>query len=185
VTTADWDLDPVYDFQFRPGEDIDIPACDVEAARRFRDVLGTFASGVTVVTGMVDGQPAGFTCQSFSSVSLNPPLVLVVPSKTSRAFPGIRSSGRFAVNILAEDQQEMSSTFASRGVDKFAGLDWRPSPVSGSPLLPGIVSYVDCRVHKVHDAGDHHVVIGRVLDMGIADEDEPLLFFRGGYRGVS
>ena len=113
-----WLGDSMYDFQFRPGEDIFVDADDPEAvaaARRFRDVLGRFASGVTVVTSISGGAPVGLTCQSFSSVSLNPPLVLFVPAKTSRAWPAIQRSGKFCVNFLADDQAELSNQMASRG----------------------------------------------------------------------
>jgi len=187
-----WLGDAMYDFQLRPGEDSYVDTHDPEAvaaARRFRDVLGRFASGVTVVTAMSDGAPVGLTCQSFSSVSLNPPLVLFVPAHTSRAWPAIRRAGRFCVSFLAEDQTELSDRMASRGLDKFAGVAWRPSPVTGSPILDGATGYVDCEVHRVHPGGDHYVVIGRVVDLGVpeesADDKAPLVFFRGQYTTVS
>lgn len=181
---SSWLGDAEIDFELRPGEDVEVPD-DPEAqaaARRFRDVLGRFASGVTVVTSTSGGEPVGMTCQSFSSVSLDPPLVLFIPAKTSRAWPLIQRSGRFCVNFLAADQAELSNTMASRGVDKFAGIDWAPSAATGSPLLPGTLGYVDCAIHAVHEAGDHYVVIGRVLELAASDEPEPLLFFQGKYR---
>lgn len=180
-----WLGDSLYDFQFRPGEEIVVPTDDeaaVGAARRFRDVLGRFASGVTVVTAMSSDKPVGMTCQSFSSVSLNPPLVLFIPARTSRAWPAIQRSGKFCVNFLGHGQEDLSNTMASRGVDKYDDLDWAPSPVTGSPMLPGTLGYVDCAIHTVHEAGDHFVVIGRVLDLGLGDAEEPLLFFEGQYR---
>ena len=183
---SSWLGDQDVDFEFRPGEDVvvhDDPA-HVAAARRFRDVLGRFASGVTVVTGISNDEPVGMTCQSFSSVSLEPPLVLFIPAKTSRAWPLIQRSGKFCVNFLAADQAELSNTMASRGVDKFADVKWTPSPTTGAPLLDGAVAHIDCSIHVVHEAGDHYVVIGRVLDL-VADGDapaEPLLFYRGEYR---
>ena len=124
------------------------------------------------------------TCQSFSSVSLDPPLVLFVPARTSRAWPLMQRAGRFCVNFLGSAQAELSNTMASRGVDKFAGVPWEPSPVTGSPLLEGSLGYVDCAIHAVHEAGDHYVVIGRVLDLAAATDEEPLLFFRGQYRST-
>ncbi|WP_296603490.1 flavin reductase family protein [Nocardioides sp.] len=183
-----WLGDQDIDFEFRPGEDIavhDDPET-VAAARRFRDVLGRFASGVTVVTGVSHDEPVGLTCQSFSSVSLDPPLVLFIPAKTSRAWPLIQRSGKFCVNFLAHDQAELSNTMASRGIDKFAEVKWTPSPATGSPLLEGALAHVDCTIHTVHEAGDHYVVIGRVVDL-VTDEDDgastdPLLFYRGEYR---
>jgi 3-hydroxy-9,10-secoandrosta-1,3,5(10)-triene-9,17-dione monooxygenase reductase component len=183
-----WLGDSMYDFQFRPGEDISVDPDDPEAmaaARQFRDVLGRFASGVTVVTATSAGAPVGMTCQSFSSVSLNPPLVMFIPAKTSRAWPAIQRSGKFCVNFLADGQTDLSNTMASRGVDKFSGVSWSPAPGTGSPLIAGTLGYVDCQIHTVHEAGDHYVVLGRVLDLGIREDpesDKPLLFFQGEYH---
>jgi 3-hydroxy-9,10-secoandrosta-1,3,5(10)-triene-9,17-dione monooxygenase reductase component len=182
-----WLGDSMYDFQFRPGEDTFVDADDPEAiaaARQFRDVLGRFASGVTVVTAISGGAPVGLTCQSFSSVSLNPPLVLFVPAKTSRAWPAIQRSGKFCVNFLADDQAELSNQMASRGEDKFSGLDWSPAPETGSPMFAESLGYVDCQIHSVHEAGDHFVVIGRVLDLGVHGAEKPLLFFQGKYAST-
>jgi len=153
------------------------------AARRFRDVLGHYASGVTVVTAMAGQEAVGLTCQSFSSVSLDPPLVVFIPARTSRTWPRIREAGRFCVNVLGADQQAVSDRFAGRGAgDRFAGVEWRPAPVTGSPLLAGSHAYVDCTVYAVHEAGDHDLVVGRVHAMGHAEAGEPLLFHRGRYR---
>lgn len=181
-----WLGDEVVDFEFKPGEELavhDDPE-RMAAARRFRDVLSRFASGVTVVTSTSNGQPVGLTCQSFSSVSLEPPLVLFIPAKTSRAWPLIQRSGKFCVNFLATDQAELSNTMASRGIDKFEKVGWTPSPQTGSPMLAGALAQVDCTIHAVHEAGDHYVVIGRVLDLVVADDahEDPLLFYRGEYR---
>ncbi|MBB6626022.1 flavin reductase family protein [Nocardioides sp. KIGAM211] len=182
-----WLGDVDVDFEFRPGESSGVHSDDpaaVAAARRFRDVLGRFASGVTVVTSTSGGQPVGLTCQSFSSVSLDPPLVLFVPAKTSRAWPLIQRSGKFCVNFLAADQADLSNTMASRGVDKFASVTWRPSEATGSPVLDGVLGHVDCTIHAVHEAGDHFIVIGRVLELAAAGPEEPLLFYRGEYRST-
>ncbi|WP_245644509.1 flavin reductase family protein [Nocardioides jensenii] len=180
-----------FNFEFRPGEDTDIAdtAAAQAAARRFRDVLGRYASGVTVVTSMSGDEPVGMTCQSFSSVSLDPPLVTFIPAKTSRAWPMIQRSGHFCVNFLADGQADLSNTMASRGVDKFAGLAWSPSK-TGAPLFDGIVGYVDCTIHAVHEAGDHYIVVGRVQDMDFTvdptgDSPDPLLYFQGAYRTVT
>jgi 3-hydroxy-9,10-secoandrosta-1,3,5(10)-triene-9,17-dione monooxygenase reductase component len=175
------------DFELRPGETSGVHADDpaaVAAARKFRDVLGRFASGVTVVTGTSGDEPVGMTCQSFSSVSLDPPLVLFVPAKTSRAWPLIQRSGKFCVNVLAAGQAEISNVMASRGTDKFAEVKWSPSEATGSPVIDGILGYVDCCIHAVHEAGDHFVVVGRVLDLAASDVEDPLLFFGGAYRTV-
>ncbi|HWJ81555.1 MAG TPA: flavin reductase family protein [Nocardioides sp.] len=186
-----WLGDAEIDFEFRPGEDVavhDDPEARA-AARRFRDVVGAFASGITVVTTMSGDQPVGMTCQSFSSVSLDPPLVLFVPAKTSRAWPLIQRAGRFCINVLAADQEHVSAQMATKGTDKFAGIDWHPAEATGSPVIEGTLAHLDCTVHTVHEAGDHYVVIGRVqhLATGPADDtaeqlSEPLLYFRGRYR---
>ncbi len=179
-----WLGDADFDFEWRPGEGTAVHGDDPEAvakARRFRDVLGRFASGVTVVTTMSGDGPVGMTCQSFSSVSLDPPMVLFVPAKTSRAWPLMQRAGKFCVNFLADDQAEVSNIMASRGTDKFAGVSWHPSESTGSPLLEGILGYVDCAIHTVLEAGDHYVVIGRVLDLVASDAERPLLFYQGKY----
>ena len=181
---SSWLGDLDFDVEWRPGEGSAVPADDPEAvaaARRFRDVLGRFASGVTVVTATSGGAPVGMTCQSFSSVSLDPPLVLFVPAKTSRAWPLIQRAGRFCVNFLSQQQAELSNTMASRGVDKFEAVEWHPSEATGSPLFDGTLGYVDCAIHAVHEAGDHYVVIGRVLDLRAGDAEGPLLFYQGKY----
>jgi 3-hydroxy-9,10-secoandrosta-1,3,5(10)-triene-9,17-dione monooxygenase reductase component len=182
-----WLGDSMYDFQLRPGEDVVLDEDDPEAmasARQFRDVLGRFASGVTVVTAMSGGAPVGLTCQSFASVSLNPPLVLFVPAKTSRAWPAIQRSGKFCVNFLSADQAELSNQMASKGADKFAGVAWQPAPATGSPMIEGTLGYVDCQIQSAHEAGDHFVVVGRVLHLGIHEAEQPLLFFEGKYAST-
>lgn len=153
-----------------------------DATRAFRDVLGRFASGVTVVTAVHEGRPVGLTCQSFSSVSLEPPLVLFVPSRTSRAWPMIREVGSFCVNLLAADQAWVSNAMASKGADKFAEVSWRPSSRTGSPVLEGTLGHLDCTVEAVHEAGDHDIVVGRVLTLAGEAPGDPLLFYRGRYR---
>ncbi|WP_067168743.1 flavin reductase family protein [Microtetraspora niveoalba] len=147
---------------------------------RFKDVLGRFASGVTVITS-IDGEgPAGFSCQSFSSLSLDPPLVLFCVSKSSTSWPRIAATGRFAVNILAADQQDVCRAFAVSGADKFAAVDWTRSPY-GTAHLEGALATVDCHVADVHDAGDHLIVIGAVRELRDGRDHPPLLFFRGAY----
>jgi 3-hydroxy-9,10-secoandrosta-1,3,5(10)-triene-9,17-dione monooxygenase reductase component len=175
------------DFELRLGEHTPIPDDPESAARarQFRDVLGLFASGVTVVTSMADGAPVGMTCQSFSSVSLAPPLVMFCPARTSRAWPLMQRSGYFCVNFLAADQADISNAMATKGTDKYDGIGWRPAS-TGSPLLDGVLGYVDCTVQSVHEAGDHYVVLGRVRDLGFIDDDgKPLLYYRGGYDTVA
>jgi 3-hydroxy-9,10-secoandrosta-1,3,5(10)-triene-9,17-dione monooxygenase reductase component len=167
-----------FDDGLPPSVDEGTPA---ESQRHFRDVLGRFASGVTVVTSISDGQPVGMTAQSFTSVSLSPPLVLFCPAKTSQAWPAIQRSGFFCVNLLSQGQDEISNWFARRGVDKFAGIPWQPAS-TGAPLLNGVLGWVDCTIYAVHEGGDHYVVIGQVQDLGVSDAPHPLLFYRGTYH---
>lgn len=171
-------------FAWRPGEVVHIDGEEAQAAARtFRDVLGQYASGVTVVTTVRHGVPIGMTCQSFTSVSLDPPLVAFLPMKTSRAFAAIRHSRRFCVNFLSADQSELSNRFASLAEDKFADVDWEPTE-HGTPRLAGTAGWVDCSVHAVHEAGDHYLVIGRVDALGRGETSQPLLFHQGKYRTV-
>jgi flavin reductase (DIM6/NTAB) family NADH-FMN oxidoreductase RutF len=150
-------------------------------ARDFRNTLSQFCTGVVIATGCVDGRPAGFAAQSFSAVSLDPPLVLLCPAKTSTSWPKLRDSGSFCINILSADQKAVCDVFAQSGIDKFAALSWQAG-TTGSPVLDGVLAYVDCDLEAEHDAGDHTVVLGRVRDMKILDSrGSPLLFFRGAY----
>lgn len=152
---------------------------------RLRAVLGHFASGVTVVTGTGEQGPVGLTVQSFMSVSLVPPLVLVSVSRTSLAWPVIERSGAYCVNVLTADQTALAEVMATRGADKFAGVDWVRSPATGSPLLRGGLAYVDCRIERVDDGGDHLLALGRVVDLGHAGSAAALLRFRGRYGATS
>lgn len=147
----------------------------------FRHVLGHFPTGVVAITATEpDGSPTGMTIGSFTSVSLDPPLVAFLPSKTSSTFPKIRDAGAFCVNVLSADQEDICRRFASHGAAKFDGTSWRPGP-SGSPIIDGVVAWIDCRIETIHDAGDHYIVIGRVDDLATSAGDFPLLFFQGGY----
>ena len=155
--------------------------------RRFRQVLGHFCTGVTVVTTADDDGPAGFACQSFAAVSLEPPLVLFCPSRTSVTWPRIARAGHFCANVLTEDQQELCRIFATSaatGADKFAGVSWSPSS-GGAPVLDGVLTWVGCTVDSVHEAGDHYVVIGRVTELGACGAGPPLLFYRGRYAATA
>jgi 3-hydroxy-9,10-secoandrosta-1,3,5(10)-triene-9,17-dione monooxygenase reductase component len=145
-----------------------------------REVLGHFASGVTVVTALTAEGPAGFTCQSFSSLSLDPPLVAFAPARSSQTWPALRAIGRFCVNVLAEGQDAVSQNFARSGVDKFTGVPWSPS-AHGSPVLDGVVAWIDGELWAEYDGGDHSIVVARVLDLGADPERRPLLFHRGSY----
>ncbi|MGW5676084.1 flavin reductase family protein [Streptomyces sp. NPDC003860] len=148
----------------------------------FRRVLGHFATGVTVVTAQDDDGPAGFACQSFSSLSLDPPLIAFMVGRTSTTWPRIARAGSFCVNVLGEEQGELCRGFAVSGADKFAGVTHRPAPVSGAPLLAGTTAWVDCAVHAVHTGGDHLIVVGRVTALGAEADGDPLVFHRGAFR---
>ena len=145
-----------------------------------REVLGHFASGVTVVTAVTDEGPIGFTCQSFSSLSLEPPLVAFAPARTSRTWPRLRQIGRFCVNVLAEGQDDVSQNFARSGADKFAGVRWRYS-THGSPVLDDVVAWIDGELWAEYDGGDHTIVVARVRDLGADPDRRPLLYHRGSY----
>lgn len=144
-----------------------------------RDVLGSFCSGVVIVTAVGD-EPLGFTCQSFASLSLNPPLISFSPSRTSTTWPRIRDVGAFCINVLAEDHPHLSTKFARSGTDKYADVNWRPTP-HGSPILDGVVAWIDCTLWAEHDGGDHTVVVGEVHDLAADLDQHPLLFYRGNY----
>ncbi|TFV87980.1 flavin reductase family protein [Blastococcus sp. CT_GayMR16] len=145
-----------------------------------REVLGHFASGVTVVTAVTDDGPTGFTCQSFSSLSLDPPLVAFAPARTSLTWPKLRAIGTFCVNVLAEGQDDVSQNFARSGSDKFAEVRWSPS-AHGSPVLDDVVAWIDGELWAEYDGGDHSIVVARVLDLGADPDRRPLLFHRGTY----
>lgn len=152
---------------------------------RFRQVLGHFPTGVAVITGIDDeGRPAGLAIGSFSSVSLDPPLVAFMPDKGSSSWPRFRGSGHFCVNILGSDQESVCRTFAVSGGDKFAELAWHPAG-SGSPILDGALAWIDCDVDVVHEAGDHYIVIGSVRELEVGSGALPLVFFQGGYGRFS
>ncbi|MFF8729185.1 flavin reductase family protein [Streptomyces sp. NPDC015171] len=150
-------------------------------SHQFRSVMGHFCSGVTVVTGMGTEAPMGFTCQAFSSLSLDPPRVVLCVSRTSASWPAISGSGSFCVNVLAQQQRGLSDRFARSGGDKFHDVDWDLSP-EGSPRLVGACAWIDCTVYAEHDGGDHLLVIGDVRRLVAPAEDRrPLLYHRGRY----
>jgi 3-hydroxy-9,10-secoandrosta-1,3,5(10)-triene-9,17-dione monooxygenase reductase component len=135
---------------------------------------------LTVVTGVdVDGGPLGFTCQAFASLSLNPPLVMICPSRSSTTWPRLRATGRLCVNVLRSDQQHLSHRFANRPSGRFDGVDWSPTS-RGMPRLGNCLASIGCEVINEYDGGDHTIVVAAVTDLH-DDEGEPLLFFRGKY----
>ncbi|HZP28644.1 MAG TPA: flavin reductase family protein [Acidimicrobiia bacterium] len=150
----------------------------------FRQVLGHFATGVTIITAMDEEGPAGVAANSFTSVSLDPPLVLFCVARTSTTWPRIEKARKFAVNILGEHQEELSRLFAQKGADRFGQTEWHVG-VGGSPVLHDVLAYVDCEFWAEYDGGDHIIVVGKVLDLGITHDAGPLVFFRGQYGRLS
>jgi flavin reductase (DIM6/NTAB) family NADH-FMN oxidoreductase RutF len=146
---------------------------------RFREVLGHFATGITIVTALEEGEPVGFTCQSFAALSLDPPMVLLAPARSSTSWPRIAKAGAFCVNILEEHQEALCRAFAVTGGDKFDGVAWTPG-VTGSPVIEGSLALVECQLGEIFDGGDHELVIGHVEAMDIR-EGRPLLFYRSGF----
>jgi 3-hydroxy-9,10-secoandrosta-1,3,5(10)-triene-9,17-dione monooxygenase reductase component len=154
------------------------------APDRFRAVLGAFCSGITVVTATgPDGAPVGMTCQSFSSLSLDPPMIMFAPARTSTTWPRIRAVGAFCVNVLADDQHGISDAMSRRGTDKFAGIAWTPSS-AGAPRLAGAAAWIDCDLAAEHDGGDHTIAVGAVRELAATPAAEPLLYHRGRYALV-
>jgi 3-hydroxy-9,10-secoandrosta-1,3,5(10)-triene-9,17-dione monooxygenase reductase component len=146
----------------------------------FRQVLGHFPTGVTIVTAAPDHKPVGLAVGSFTSLSLEPPLVAFCPGNSSTSWPHIQQAGTFCVNILSADQEGLCRHFAGKSDDKFAGIGWKTSPL-GSPILDGVLAWIDCTIEVVHPGGDHVIVVGRVHDLEVAHGGGPLVFFRGGY----
>ncbi|SLM89819.1 Nitrilotriacetate monooxygenase component B [Brevibacterium yomogidense] len=147
---------------------------------RMRQIMGNFCSGITIITADTESGPAGFTCQSFTSLSLDPPLVTFNPALSSTSWPKIKGAGSFCVNVLGIEQQQLSRTFAQSGADKFAGIHYAPSDL-GNPILDAALAWIDCTLHAEYDGGDHSIVVGEVKGMHAREEVDPLVFFRGGY----
>ena len=145
---------------------------------RFREVLGNFATGVTIITAYDELGFVGMAANSFTSVSLDPPLVSFCAAHTSTTYPKIRSAGHFCVNVLAEGQHEVARLFAAEGVDRFGAIETTPS-LLGAPILEGVLAWIDCVIEDEFPAGDHVIVLGRVVDFAVDEEQEPLLYFRG------
>jgi 3-hydroxy-9,10-secoandrosta-1,3,5(10)-triene-9,17-dione monooxygenase reductase component len=152
-------------------------------SRRFRSILGRFATGVVAVTAVEeDGRPTGLAANSFTSVSLEPPLVSFCVAHTSTTWPKVREAGRFCVNVLSRVQRDVCLQLATRGADKFAGLGWSPSP-AGAPVIDGALAWLDCSVEAEYVAGDHVIVVSRVHALDRHHDGEPLVFFKGAYGG--
>ena len=152
----------------------------------FREALGHYASGITVITSHLDGEPIGFTCQSFYSVSTSPPLVSFSVMASSASYPKIRQAGRFVVNILSGEQAGISNQFARKGTDKWHAVEWQQSPL-GNPIIAGSLHWLDCEINAEHAAGDHLIVIGEVkaLSLQATPVTQPLLYFKGQYCNIA
>jgi flavin reductase (DIM6/NTAB) family NADH-FMN oxidoreductase RutF len=145
----------------------------------FRHVLGHLPTGVTVVTANAADGPTGMAANSVTSVSLDPPLILLCPAKSSSTWPAIRDAGRFCVNILAGHHEEITRQFARKDTDRFQGVARHER--SGGPGLDDAVAWIECEIHAEHDAGDHTIVVATVLAIEAAEAAVPLVFFRGRY----
>jgi flavin reductase (DIM6/NTAB) family NADH-FMN oxidoreductase RutF/DNA-binding IclR family transcriptional regulator len=158
-----------------------LTATDPFDPQRFRRVLGQYPTGVSVVTTKDEtGTPVGMAVGSFNSVSLDPPLIAFFPKRESTTWQRIERARSFCVNILSADQEHLCRRFAAPSLDRFAGIGSREAS-SGSPIIDGVVAWIDCDIEFVHEAGDHYIVIGRVRELDIENASLPLLFYQGGY----
>ena len=153
------------------------------AARRFRRVLGHVPTGVTLITATTPVGPAGMAVNSFTSVSLDPPLISFCAAHTSTTWPLIRAAGAFSVNVLGEHSAELCRRFARKGADRFTGIRYRPG-TTGAPVLPGLAASLDCESFRELDAGDHVIVLGRVVHLDADEGVRPLVFHAGRYCGL-
>ncbi|MPZ89460.1 MAG: flavin reductase [Nitriliruptorales bacterium] len=158
-------------------------AARVDPGDDFRRVLGRFPTGVTIVTAQAADRPVGMAVNSFTSVSLDPPLILFCAARSSTTWPHIRSAGAFTVNVLGEDHGALCRVFAHKGTDRFNGVRYRTG-ATGAPVLDGVAAHLDCRIDALHTAGDHVIVVGRVEDHHADDRVRPLVFHGGTYAGL-
>lgn len=157
---------------------------DPRDPKTFRRVLGRFPTGVAVITAAQDNRKVGMVVGSFTSISLDPPLVGFLPGKSSQSWAQIEQTGRFCVNVLGSDQTEICQTFASKVEDKYEGLAVSHSPL-GLPILPGAVAWIDCTINQVCELGDHYLVVGAVESMGVGSSQSPLIFAQGAYHSLA
>ncbi|MCW1384887.1 flavin reductase family protein [Novosphingobium sp. KCTC 2891] len=151
----------------------------------FRRILGHYPTGICIITSIdAEGAPLGMVVGSFTSVSLDPPLVGFLPTTNSESWRRIGESGRFCVNVLSSQQETLCRTFASRIPDKYAGIDYRLSP-GGLPIFDGAIAWIECDIHAVHEAGDHLIVLGDVRALDVEHPESPLLFFKGDYVSLN
>jgi 3-hydroxy-9,10-secoandrosta-1,3,5(10)-triene-9,17-dione monooxygenase reductase component len=149
------------------------------APETFREVFGHLPTGVSIVTAFGFGGPVGMAANSVTSVSLDPPLLLICPAKSSTTWPHIRAAGRFCVNVAAAHHEHLCRQFARTAVDRFDGVPWHPR--AAGPALDDAVAWIDCVIDQEHDAGDHTIVVAAITGMGAAADSDPLVFHRGRY----
>lgn len=152
-------------------------SAEAVSEQEFRHALSHFASGVTVISGLHDRRPVGITCQSFMSLSLDPPMIAFAPSRASTSWPLMAPAGVIGVSILTEQQGDVCRQLAIPGTDKFAGLSWTPGKVAGVPLISGALACLECGIEAIHEAGDHFLVYASVLRIAVS-KGRPLLYFR-------
>ncbi|WP_307802004.1 flavin reductase family protein [Actinomadura violacea] len=153
-------------------------------AALFRRTLGHYPTGVVVVAAMVDGRPEGLAVNSFTSVSLDPPLVAFCAAATSSTWPRLRRADGFAITMLGAAQQDACRTFAGKGADRFGTVPWSLSP-GGHPVLDGALAWLDAVPHSMQEAGDHELVLARVTALGAEPDGHPLVFFRGAFSALA
>lgn len=151
--------------------------------RSFRDILGRFTTGVVLVTARTPTGPAGMAVNSFTSVSLDPPLVALCAAHSSTTWPQIRATGGFAVTILGDRHEDLCRTFSTKGVERFGGRDWAFTR-AGHPIAADGLAWLDCRISATHPAGDHDVVIAEALEGDVAGDGDPLVFHAGRFTGL-
>lgn len=148
---------------------------------RFRHILAHYPTGVCAITAInSEGNPVGMVVGTFSSVSLEPPLVAFFPDRRSKTWPQLEATGKFCVNVLSADQSDVCQRFASSAVNKF-GLTAHALSAMGSPILENVVAWIDCALYAVHEAGDHFIAIGQVIELDVVRPERPMIFFQGSY----
>ena len=152
--------------------------------QELRRVMGHFATGVTIITTQdKEGNPNGLTANAFMSLSLNPPLVLISVDKAATCYACFEPQNGFTVNFLSEDQEDISRRFATKGIDKFAGIEWHAGR-NGAAIIEGALAHVECKITQCYEGGDHTIVVGEILDINATGE-RPLLFYKGQYQRLS
>jgi len=151
--------------------------------RAFRDALSRYATGVAFITAASDGEPAGLIVNSFTSVSLEPPLVSFCPSRTSLTWSRMRRAGRFGVNVLGQHHERYVARATPAGADRFTGLEWQAGR-NGTPLLADAIASLECEIVAEHPTGDHWIVVGRVQNFHLSPIEDPLIFFAGAFGAL-